>query len=155
MRKYREYTDEDVVNLAKESFSIAELLRKLDLKEAGGNYANMHKTLQRLSVDCSHWTGQSWNKDKQLKDWSEYSKAPRLKKHLITERGHRCESCNLTEWLSKPIPLELHHVDGDRTNNSKENLKLLCCNCHANTDSWRKWSRSRESNPHTLSDTSS
>ena len=52
-------------------------------------------------------------------------------------KEHRCEYCGLTTWLDKPIPLELHHKDGDRTNNTLENFVLLCPNCHAFTDSYR------------------
>jgi hypothetical protein len=59
------------------------------------------------------------------------------KSALISERGHKCESCNLSEWKDKPIPLELEHSDGDNQNNDRANLKLLCCNCHAQTDTWR------------------
>jgi hypothetical protein len=56
---------------------------------------------------------------------------------LIKERGHECEVCKNTEWQDNPIPLELEHTDGDNKNNTKENLKLLCCNCHALTPTWR------------------
>ena len=138
MRKYRDYTDEDVINHAKEVFSMRQLFIKLGLKAVGGNYANMRRLLQRLEVDTSHWTGQGWNKDKQLKDWSEYTRVSNLKKHLVSERGTTCEVCENESWLSKPIPLEVHHLDGDRTNNSLENLQLLCPNCHSQTDNWRK-----------------
>ena len=137
MRKYRDYSDQDVIEAAKTSFSIAQLLRKLNLKEAGGNYANIKKTLQRLKIDTQHWTGQGWNKDQQLKDWSQYSKVSHLKKHLIKDKGHKCENCGLTEWQKQSIVLEVHHEDGDRTNNEFSNLKLLCCNCHALTHNWR------------------
>jgi hypothetical protein len=41
--------------------------------------------------------------------------------------------CNLTEWLNEPIPIELHHVDGDRFNNLLDNLQILCPNCHSKT----------------------
>lgn len=57
---------------------------------------------------------------------------------LINERGHQCESCLLTEWKQLPITLELEHVDGDRNNNSRDNLKLLCPNCHSQTDTWKR-----------------
>jgi hypothetical protein len=133
----RSYSDEDVVKYAKEVKSIAQLLKKLNLKIAGGNYANIKNILQRLNVDCSHWTGKAWNKNEQQKKWSEYSKIQYLKKHLIKIRGWKCEHCELTHWLDLPIPLEIDHVDGDRTNNEYENLKVLCCNCHALTPTWR------------------
>jgi hypothetical protein len=137
MRKYRQYTDQDVIHSSKEVKSIAELLRKLNLKEAGGNYAHIKKTLQRLKINTDHWTGQGWSKGQQKKDWSQYSKVGHLKKHLIKKKGHKCENCGLTEWQKQSIVLEVHHEDGDRTNNDFSNLKLLCCNCHALTHNWR------------------
>lgn len=52
-------------------------------------------------------------------------------------KEHRCEKCLNTEWLGNPIPLELHHIDGNRDNNVIENFQLLCPNCHSFTDSYR------------------
>ena len=63
----------------------------------------------------------------------------KVRKKLLEEgyKTHKCECCDLTEWMGKPIPLELHHKDGDRNNNTIENYELLCPNCHAFTDSYR------------------
>ncbi len=138
MRKYLNYTDEDVIKYAKEVKSIAGLLKLLGLKPYGGNYANIKRKLQQLKVDCSHWTGQAWNRDARLKDWSNYTHGKSLKPHIIKLRGHVCEKCNLDKWLDGIIPLEIHHEDGDKTNNELINLKLLCPNCHALTDNYRK-----------------
>lgn len=137
MRKYKEYTDEQIISYSKDVKSIAGLLRKLGLRCAGGNYANMKRTIQKLNVNTDHWTGQAWNKDEKLKDWSEYARVCTFKKHLIKLRGHKCEKCQLSEWLFLPIPLEVHHKDGNRTNNTLDNLELLCNNCHGLTDTWR------------------
>jgi len=60
-----------------------------------------------------------------------------IRKLIIAERGHRCEKCTLIEWLGKLISIELHHIDGDKKNNKRENLKLLCPNCHSQTDNYR------------------
>ena len=49
----------------------------------------------------------------------------------------KCEICNNSEWLGKVIPLELHHIDGDRFNNQLDNLQIICPNCHAQTDNYR------------------
>jgi len=137
LRKYRNYTDQDIIRIAAEVTSMAQLLKKLGLKATGGNYANIRKALQRLNLNCEHWTGQGWSKDQQLKDWSGYSKIEALKPHLIKKRGHQCERCELKTWQGKPITLEVDHVNGDRTDNREENLKLYCPNCHALTPTWR------------------
>lgn len=59
-----------------------------------------------------------------------------LKRRLIKIRGHKCEKCGLTEWLGVTIPIQIHHVDGDRHNNTIDNGQLLCPNCHALTDNF-------------------
>ena len=58
-----------------------------------------------------------------------------LREKLIATgiKEHRCEGCDGIEWRDKPIPLELHHLDGHRFNNLLKNLELLCPNCHAQT----------------------
>ncbi|UYL05111.1 hypothetical protein DIDNDMLP_00121 [Klebsiella phage KP13-7] len=62
-----------------------------------------------------------------------------LKRKLLREGyfEHKCSKCGLTEWMGKPIPIELEHKDGDNTNNEIENLCLLCPNCHAQTDTYK------------------
>jgi 5-methylcytosine-specific restriction endonuclease McrA len=47
----------------------------------------------------------------------------------------KCECCGIEEWNGLPAPLELDHVDGDHYNNELSNLRILCPNCHAQTDS--------------------
>jgi hypothetical protein len=79
----------------------------------------------------------NWNKGNYSNVQFVYSGNGNHKSALIQERGHKCEGCGLTEWKSQPIPLELEHIDGDNKNNTKENLQLLCCNCHALTPTWR------------------
>lgn len=65
------------------------------------------------------------------------------KNWLLRERGHRCESCQRETWKAswsnedQPIPLELDHIDGHPGHNKKENLRLLCPNCHALTPFWK------------------
>ncbi|HEX8639011.1 MAG TPA: HNH endonuclease signature motif containing protein, partial [Pyrinomonadaceae bacterium] len=47
-----------------------------------------------------------------------------------------CEKCKNDEWMGQTIPLELHHVNGNRFDNRLANLQLLCPNCHALTDNY-------------------
>lgn len=63
----------------------------------------------------------------------------KLKNRLLQEgyKEYKCECCGLSIWNDLPIPLELHHKDGNRTNHKFENLQLLCPNCHAQTETYR------------------
>jgi hypothetical protein len=54
---------------------------------------------------------------------------------LLKEANYTCESCNNSEWLGKPLWLEIHHIDDDNKNNKRENLMVLCPNCHSAIDS--------------------
>jgi hypothetical protein len=118
-----------------ESTSIAGVLTALGLVPAGGNYRSVKHHIARLALDTSHHTGQAWNKGNYRERVN--SDAAR-KQQLIRERGHVCERCTGTEWMGEPIPLELEHRDGDHSNNDPANLALLCCNCHAQTPTWRR-----------------
>ena len=60
-----------------------------------------------------------------------------IKKRLFYEQNGKCNKCGNDMWLGKPIPLELEHKDGNHNNNSRDNVELLCPNCHAQTDTYR------------------
>ena len=49
----------------------------------------------------------------------------------------KCEVYSLDQWLGKPVPLELHHINDVNNDHRIENLQLLCPNCHAQTSSYR------------------
>ena len=74
-----------------------------------------------------------------LNDNNKHITSYKLKIKLLKEHIKEpvCENCGNRYWLGHPIPLELHHKDGDRFNNELSNLSLLCPNCHAFTDNYR------------------
>lgn len=89
----------------------------------------------------------NWNKGNRYANFS-YNGKGNHKSALISERGHLCECCKLSTWLGEPITLELEHIDANNKNNNKENLKLLCPNCHSQTPTWKRgnysgWKRKR------------
>jgi len=62
----------------------------------------------------------------------------KLKLKLLRDnvKQRKCERCGNEKWLNEAIPLELHHINGDRFDNRILNLQLLCPNCHALTDNY-------------------
>ena len=64
-----------------------------------------------------------------------------LKNNLL---NNVCSCCGITDWMDKPLNMELDHIDGDRTNHRLENLRMLCPNCHAQTDTYRSKNRKIE-----------
>jgi hypothetical protein len=146
----RKYSEADIVAAVSENYSIAGVLRQLNLRPIGGNYKTVHRYIKDLQLDTSHFTGQGWNvglkfrpkgsmddRDVFVKD-SNYRCSWRLRERFKKTKGiNYCENCGLKEWQGHPIPLEIHHINGNNTDNRLANLRLLCPNCHALTDNYR------------------
>ena len=141
---------EEFEKAIQQSRSIAETCRHLGVKPCGGNYRIVHNAIEKYSLDISHFTGQGWNTGLKFKPFKEKPIAEilikgssyqsyKLKRRLLVEglKEEICECCGLRTWQGKTIPLELHHINGDNTDNRLENLELLCPNCHALTDCYR------------------
>jgi hypothetical protein len=144
------YTEEQFIDAVKSSTSIRQVLNKLELKEAGGNYSIAKTRIKNLGLDTSHFGGQGWSKGKKLGprksvkdllvlDRKHPYQSHKLKNRLLQEgiKIHQCECCNILEWQGKPTPLELDHINGINYDNRLENLRLLCPNCHAQTPTYR------------------
>jgi hypothetical protein len=149
-RMEERYADSELINAVHSSTSIRQVLSKLGLAEAGGNYSIIKRRIQRLGLSTSHFNGQGWRKGlktpivpaKPITDLLREGtcfQSYKLKKRLFAAglKIPKCENCLSTEWLGKPIPLELDHINGESTDNRIENLRILCPNCHALTSTYR------------------
>lgn len=147
--KWRKFSKDQIEEIVASSYSNREVARKLGyVQDGGGTMQSLKKMYEELNIDTSHFKGQGWNKNNFNYDaFTEFSykkSGSSTAQALIALRGCKCEKCGITEWLNQPINLEVHHRDGDRTNNSLENLMLLCPNCHSYTDTFARKGDKRE-----------
>lgn len=98
------------------------------LKKMGINYSG-NKGLKNKKVSNSKLS----LKELLSRDWVSSHK---IRIRLINDgiKKHQCECCGITEWMGKPAPLELDHIDGNHHNNDLTNLRILCPNCHSQTE---------------------
>jgi 5-methylcytosine-specific restriction endonuclease McrA len=60
-----------------------------------------------------------------------------LRRALLVRDGATCSVCAYESWCGKPLTLELDHIDGNHENNAKNNLRLICPNCHSQTPTYK------------------
>lgn len=139
-----DFSDDEFTLIVQDSKSMAEVMRKLNYLVSGGNNASCRKRINRLNLDISHFNQYDRSKMPRRRDVSDYTSnkfwiaSNPLKKRLIRENllEHKCYQCGLSEWQGQPIPIELHHIDGNNKNNSLDNLTVLCPNCHTQTENY-------------------
>lgn len=141
-------TDEEYIDAARQSKYMKQMLEILNLKTM--NYKSLRERLKRLNIDTSHWETQNnfrFKKGNQLnvkpilEQLVEY--APNLKsstvRNKLVKEGHwvyQCYNCKISDWDNKSLTLQLDHINGINTDYRLENLRLLCPNCHSQTDTY-------------------
>ena len=156
--KLRRYSLGDLQRAVEGSSTVRQVLQKLNVKAAGGNYKTFHKAVRHFELDTSHFTGSNLRGRKlppRRRPLAEYLVKNsdvlsfRLKRYLIQSGTLEpvCSDCGLSTWRGQPVPLELDHRNGDNRDNELSNLRLLCPNCHAFTPTYRGKNRGRITPP--------
>lgn len=97
---------------------------------------------------CSHACQQDYQYKEYIKNWKlginnglrgSYSISKYIRKYMLEKSQYKCSICgwNKTNPYTGQIPLEIHHIDGDYTNNNENNLQVLCPNCHSLTSTYK------------------
>src|SRR3989339_735158 len=143
--KKRSWTVRQLQKSVKNSTSFRQVLLKLKLREAGGNYEQLKRYVTEYKLSITHFKGAAWNKGlkgigkpliplKKILVKGSLFQSFKLKKRLFKEnlKPQFCEECKWAKISEDGyLPLELDHINGDRHDNRIENLRILCPNCHS------------------------
>lgn len=92
-------------------------------------------SIKKSSIYCSkkcQWS----SKRKNLVDSGKAS-IKTIRRYLLENFEYCCSECNVgSEWNGKSLTLQMDHIDGCNSNNSIDNVRWLCPNCHTQTQTW-------------------
>lgn len=136
----------NIENVIKESHSLRECMKKLNWNITGTNYNKIKKIIKENKINVDHFKDRKigipyvkkYDISELLVENSEYSRGS-LKRRLINENllTYECSMCkNNGNWMGKKISLVLDHINGINNDNRLENLRFLCPNCNATTETF-------------------
>jgi hypothetical protein len=142
--KFNKFTKEEIELIVKANTKWIDIMKSLQYTSCN-HVIQVQKKLDKLEIDYSHVDTTydlprlaSKSLSEILVTDSIYMDMTTLKTRLKRELGwaHICFTCKNTTWNDQPIPIQIDHINGVHTDNRIENLRFLCPNCHAQTDTY-------------------
>jgi hypothetical protein len=149
---------DELAALVSSSSSVAQVLEQLGLSTVGRGHFVMTRRLKTLGLDTGHFHGQGWARGKTkathaglassakrqaradedvFVENSPEFRGPTLCRRLLAMGWkYECAQCKISDWCGLPLVLHLDHINGISNDNRLVNLRLLCPNCHAQTDTY-------------------
>ena len=143
MKRY-DWDVDKIKKIVSESVNMTEVLQALNIPIQGNNCKTLHKVLEKNNIDFSHFIGRARKYKTSYVNAETYLNgekpihSSKLKIKLLKENliENKCAICGISEWLGKPIVLQLHHINGNNSDNRLENIQLLCPNCDSQTENY-------------------
>lgn len=145
MALYEQVSDEEFAKMASESKSMCEFMYKLGYRSASGSARiPVKKRCDKLGIKIPHHVHIIRNPGQRFPDEIYFQKGVERKGQQVRDRLIRsgyvreeCAICGLTNvWNGKHLSLQVDHINGDHFDNRLENLRLLCPNCHSQTETY-------------------
>lgn len=143
---YKKKTKNELELIVSESKTLAEVMRKLGYSSNRGNsIKGLKQYFDELGIDYSKFSNNFFTYSHPINELEDilvencsYTNMTRLKKRILKAGllKNECYICGISEWQDKPLVLQLDHINGNNRDNRIENLRLLCPNCHSQTDTW-------------------
>ena len=165
INKIYECTDEQFVNLIKNSANIAEVLFKLGYTVKGNSwgYSQVKQRMTDLNLSSANFKGKNayyeTNKERKIspdKLFRINCKHTRtvLRRNIIRNNllPYKCAICGISKWNNKTLSLELDHINGMNNDNRLENLRFLCPNCHSQTTTYGSRNQQRNESTYEITD---
>lgn len=142
---------DELVAAVEASFSFAGVLKLLGRADNGAGRALVKRSIEAHSISTEHFTGQGhflgasspYRKPagevlRRLDPPSPRTRTAHLRRALDDLNvPHECAACGIGDvWRGKRLVLEIDHINGDRLDNRRENLRYLCPSCHSQTESF-------------------
>ena len=144
---YKLKTVDELKKIVEESETLSEVMKKLGYSGNRGNsIKGLKEYLDKVGIDYSKFSVKRLSMfshpkvdlENILVEDCKYTNMYRLKERLLRTGllGNECSICGLKEWMGKEIVLQLDHINGNNRDNRIENLRLLCPNCHSQTETF-------------------